>query len=276
MMFDSRLLFEPFLFEHVPESDDRLGDMVRLKTIAMGPSCKQQAIKILDFFSIDSGFLISDAAHERFWEIIYDIKMRVFSQLTFGPHEYRVDWSKKDRAFCLWYRPRDIKEDATRDLVFVRKSTVNNILHTEVRESGVHGFGLFSTIYFEPGTLLGILDGQLMTREAYEYRMKLLQASLGNLQNHFFMEWNVLGSGKLLLVRSLRTKYSYINHSDNPNVELSDTSDHTINLIANKPIQVGQELFLDYRQESLPRSYFLSNNGNYLKSIHIDPGADTC
>ncbi|MDD2749147.1 MAG: SET domain-containing protein [Acidithiobacillus sp.] len=269
--FDSNFLFSSAISHPFAENDDVLGDMIRVKTIVRGPANKAQALKILDFFGLPDSISHKEHAMESFWEIIQAIKTQVFSQLSQHKHrEWRVDWSRKDHAFCLWYRNTQKSIDQTRDIDFVRKTTLNNIEHTEIRDSGVHGFGLFATKDFEKGSLLTKLDGQLMTKEIYERQKDFFSLRLNNLSNHFFMEWNVIGKTGLLLARSMRTKYSYINHHyKNPNVIL-EPEKHLIRLVVSQNILKGEELFLDYRREALPRSYFHLRNASYLSDVNIE------
>lgn len=270
-MFDARLLFSSAIRNPYPESNDVLGDLQRIQTIVHGPSDRRQAEKILDFFGFDPVSLPHEHPHEKFWEMIYTIKMQVFHQMEHSGGEWRVDWSRADKAFCLWYRHRDHKKDATRNLDFVRKATLNNIRHTEIKNSREHGFGLFAERRFESGTLLTILDGQIITKSQYELMMDFFHLPLGHLKNHFFMEWNALSNDRLM-VRSIRTKYSYINHSANANVALRQIpKSHLIELITLEDIPEGSELFLDYRKEPLPRSYFTTPVASYLQAptVHL-------
>lgn len=269
--FDSAFLFA-FAIEHpVAENNDVLGDMIRVKTIVPGPANKAQAIKILDFFGLPDTVSHSEHAMESFWEIVHQIKIQVFNQLTQSRHkEWRVDWSRKDKAFCLWYRHTKKSLDVTRDLSFVQRTTLNNIEHTEIKDSGIHGFGLFATKDFEKDCLLTKLDGQLMTKEIYEHQKSIFALNLDKLKNHFFMEWNVIGKTGLLLVRPMRTKYSYINHDQKKaNIRL-EPEIHLIKLMTTKEIRKGEELFLDYRLEALPRSYFHLKNASYLFDVEME------
>ena len=269
--FESTFLFSSAISHPFAENDDVLGDMIRVKTIVEGPANKAQALKILDFFGLPDSISHAEHAMESFWETVYQIKMQVFSQLSKNRHkEFRVDWSRKDNAFCLWYRHVQKNIDQTRDIDFVRKTTLNNIDHTEIRDSGVHGFGLFATKDFEKGSLLTKLDGQLMTKEIYEDQKTFFALNLDNLKNHFFMEWNVIGKSGLLLVRPMRTKYSYINHDHKKSNIILEPESHLIKLVALKDIVKGEELFLDYRLEALPRSYFHLKNASYLYSVEIE------
>lgn len=269
-MFNAALLFSSAIRNPYPESSDVLGDLQRIQTLAPGPADRNQAMKILDLFGFDPISLPLEHPHEKFWEMIFTIKMQVLHQME-SHGEWRVDWSRIDKAFCLWHRHRDASKDATRNLDFVRKSTVNNIHHTSIQNSREHGFGLFAEKDFEKDTLLTILDGQVMSKEHYENLQNFFALPLHNLKNHFFMEWNAISANRLL-VRSMRTKYSYINHSaEFANVALRHGQKcHLIELISIKPLPKGSELLIDYRMEPLPRSYFSSPTAFYLHPTGIE------
>lgn len=265
--FDSAFLFGSCVNNPVRENDDVLGDMIRVKTLVPGPATRQQAVKILDFFGLPDTIPI-EHGYEYFMDLVCSIKMRVFKQMK-NKHlgEWRVDWSRRDKAFCLWFRSLDTELDVTKDLHFVHTVTVDNMAHTKIHDSKVHGFGLFAEIDFLKGHLFTKLDGQLMTKNSYEHRLKFFEMKLKNLQNQFFMEWNIFGKTDLLLVRPFRTKYSYINHhTQNANVHLEQDGP-LIKLLASKDIKAGEELFLDYRRESLPRSYFHTPTAYYLYPV---------
>lgn len=266
MNFNSHFLFQPFLndAEKNNPAAETLGDMIRVHTIVPGPADHKQALAILDYFGLPESTLMNGPhARESFWEVIEAIRIKVFQQLHVATkEEWRVNWSPKDKAFCLWYRHRNETIDATRNLQFAKATVLNNIVHSVIRESTRHGFGLFSTINIEPGCVLCILDGQIMSREQYETKSAFFHPKIKNLHPYFFMEWNAL-SGDRLLVRSMRTKYSYINHSTKPNLVLQQDGSK-VRLIADQFIRCDAEFFLDYRCEPLPRSYFSSVASSYL------------
>ncbi|MBU2769310.1 SET domain-containing protein [Acidithiobacillus ferrivorans] len=240
-----------------------LGDMLRLSTIAPGPKNKLQMPAIFSFFGLPTPHSFSETA----LELLEDIRMQVFGEmLALTGEEYRLDWSRTDGAFALWYRDRDARLDATRELTFVRANTVLNIKNTKISNSTVHGFGLFATQDIGTGKLLSVLDGQVFQCDDYEKLRQKLSYGLGRLRNHVFMEWNAL-PGDRLLARPLRTDYSYINHSLTPNLQVTASQDlHCqLELVTTRDIQHGEELFLDYNAEQLPRGYFDGAFSQYLR-----------
>ena len=96
------------------------------------------------------------------------------------------------------------------------------------------------------GEILFKLTGEVYTQEFFK-------------DKNFHGEWNALENGKFL-VRKNRTSYGFINHSKNPNCYI--TKDMHIKILKN--IQCGEEIFLDYRKESLPEDYVKGFGKTYL------------
>lgn len=149
--------------------------------------------------------------------------------------------------------------DKTQDLEFVRGTTIDTINNTVIKDSSLHGFGLFATDGIKTGQILYLFDGQIVSDDDYEKIESLLAEQMGPYKNYIFMECNHLASNTLL-VRNFRTKYSYINHSRSPNVEINY---HPMRLVSLKNIEVGEELTIDYRKElssellAKPRNQYL-------------------
>ncbi len=271
--FDTGTLFIPAAFHWRDEAlshrdTELLGDMLRIRTIVKYDGLKTP-FRILQYFGVPAD---PRKVGERVWEVVEDIRMQVFQEmLTLTGEEYRLDWSRHDRSFCLWYRDRKPQLDATKFLPFVRANTVRAIPGTEIRESRVHGFGLFALELLPASTLLSEFDGQVMLFDEYERLRVCLGFDLGRLRQHFFMEWNAL-SEDLVLVRPLRTAYSYINHHIDPNVEVICCGDR-VKLFSIRDIKPGEELFMDYRKEPLPRGYLDQPETSYLVSVDFSQNA---
>jgi len=131
--------------------------------------------------------------------------------------------------------------------IYDEKDVVDNIKNTYISKSGVHGRGLFTESVIEKNTVLCNLEGQVIPYDVYE-------------KYGFIMEWNAITEDSLL-IRTLRTKYSYINHSREPNLMIKY---NPIRIVAMTDIDIGTELFLDYRKEPLNKKYIDKKGKNYL------------
>lgn len=269
-MFDFNVgaFFIPSCFPFVDEAQksenqEYLGDMLRIRTIVPLGDKRTHAGSILNFFNIqlDACRYGTDT-----WKAVRDLRMWVFSEmLALTGDEYRLDWSRTDGAFCLFFRERDSSLDATRDIDFVTSNTLRVIGLSRIDNSYIHGFGLFSTADIFADETLGILDGQMVALADYDLIRHNLSGSIGNLRNQFFMEWNAMPDGSLL-TRSLRTNYSYINHSPNPNLALIHDARHVV-VVAARDIRADEELLLDYRRENIPEQCFTMTGSGYLREI---------
>ena len=93
----------------------------------------------------------------------------------------------------------------------------------------------------------------------YEKLRKII--NLGEYQDYIFMEWNALDP-KTLLVRAFRTKYSYINHSKTPNVEIKYSP---IRIEAIKNIDEHEEIVIDYSKEPLSEEYRADKEKSFIQ-----------
>lgn len=150
--------------------------------------------------------------------------------------------------------------DKTQDLAFVRAATIDTIKNTFIKESHLHGFGLFATGAINNEQILYLFDGQIVSTRDYEKIELLMGEQMGAYKNYIFMECNYLDVNTRL-VRNFRTKYSYINHSRSPNVEIKH---HPMRLVSLKNIVVGEELTVDYRKENLSPEYLSKPSNQYL------------
>ena len=151
-------------------------------------------------------------------------------------------------------------EQVTADLYFINKNVIDNIKFTYIAESKIHGFGLFADKNLGSGTILCFLDGQVINWDHYDEMTRTI--NLGKYQDYIFMEWNALDTNTLL-VRAFRTKYSYINHSSEPNVEVKY---NPIRIETIREIREGDEILIDYNKETLNQSYLDNQEKNFLKT----------
>jgi Tat protein secretion system quality control protein TatD with DNase activity len=113
--------------------------------------------------------------------------------------------------------------------------------YTYVKESSIEGFGLYASKDFVKGEL--IIDYKLFPENWYE--MKYIDLSEKQIRKN----WYVMIDGESCITSDKFSKFSYINHSRNPNC-FWDVDKRIIS--ANKDIKVNEELFIDYRLEPRP------------------------
>ncbi len=104
--FDTSTLFIPkaYHWRNEAKEDNQaeiMGDMLRIRTIVPNKGMKTPFL-ILQYFGVPAN---PQKVGERIWEIVEDIRMQVFHEmLALTGEEYHLDWSRRDRSFCLWYR----------------------------------------------------------------------------------------------------------------------------------------------------------------------------
>lgn len=127
---------------------------------------------------------------------------------------------------------------------------VNNILVGEIRPSRIHGNGLFALRRIFNNEILTVLDGQVVPWKLYKS------------SDPSFVEWNALPNNHLLC-RSVRTKYSFINHLRKPNLVVRIEFPF-VKVIATQNIREDEEFLLDYRLELFPKEYLKKHGATYL------------
>jgi len=154
----------------------------------------------------------------------------------------------------------DVENNKTKDLDFVKKVVIDNISFSYISNSKIHGFGLFADSNIQKNTILGILDGQIMDWNNYDNLSDFLKNEFNIYKNYIFMEWNALNN-KTLLVRPFRTKYSYINHSENPNVTIKY---NPIRIETIRKITKDEEILINYKNEPLKGDYLEGYGKSFL------------
>ena len=142
----------------------------------------------------------------------------------------------------------------------LRELTIDNLSFSYIDRSQIHGFGLFAGANIRNGTMLGILDGQVMAWDLYDRIVDHFQREITGFASELFMEWNAL-SETVLLVRPFRTKYSLINHCRKPNLKLHRDP---LRVMTARDISRNEELLLDYRDEPLRESYLDGHGKAFL------------
>jgi hypothetical protein len=112
---------------------------------------------------------------------------------------------------------------------------------TYVKKSGVEGFGLFASKDFSPGDV--VVDYNLFP--ASWYKMKYADLTQEQIARNAY----VMIDSEHCLTNDKRSKFSFINHSREPNCDWI-IRDRVI--VAAQPIFQDEELFIDYRMEPRP------------------------
>lgn len=129
-------------------------------------------------------------------------------------------------------------------------AVLDNIAHTRIAASPIHGLGLFCVDPIPAGSLLALLDGQVVPWSTYT-------------TTPLCDEWNAL-PGERLLVRPYRTRYSFINHSRTPNAAVTPLPTGQVRLETVRDVNAGDEITLDYRREPLPAEYVANHGRTFL------------
>jgi len=151
-------------------------------------------------------------------------------------------------------------DDITKSLEFVCSITLPIILDSHINKSHVHGFGLFTEKKILKGDILCLLDGQVISKNKYNEIQEIMTSKVGKYKNYFFMECNYISKDKII-ARTLRTSYSYINHSRTPNVALDY---FPLKVVALTNIDKGEEILIDYRKEPLTEEYLMRSDKTFL------------
>lgn len=133
-------------------------------------------------------------------------------------------------------------------------NVINNIPVGAIKKSTIHGYGLFAQQDISVESVLVSLDGEIVPWWVYTTNRDMAKDALH--------EWNAL-TPEMLLVRPRRTKYSFINHSRQPNCTIV-LLEKQLYVRAIIDIPRREELTLDYRLEPLPPEYLFSAGAIYL------------
>lgn len=109
----------------------------------------------------------------------------------------------------------------------------------EVRNSGIHGYGLFAIEDVAPGELMFIIRGEVIT-EAEAIRRE-------EEEENVYIFYN--GDSYIDTVKT--DKIKYINHSCEPNCEVQDGDEASLRLVSISPIKKGDEITIDYGYDEI-------------------------
>jgi uncharacterized protein len=122
---------------------------------------------------------------------------------------------------------------------------VNNFLNNFeqsiiVRESDIHGKGLFSSIFIPAGEQIMLIKGETISGEECERRE--------NEEENVYIFWN---GDDCFIDTSATEKIKYINHNCEYNCDVADNDEESLILIASRNIMPGDELTIDYGYEEI-------------------------
>ena len=110
--------------------------------------------------------------------------------------------------------------------------------YIEVKESPVHGKGLFAKIDIPEEEVLSIIKGEYIDGFECERRE-------GENNNYIF--WHC--DDNYIDVKNELMKY--INHDCDPNCYVDDGDETTLTLVSSKDIKAGEEISIDYAYEEI-------------------------
>lgn len=114
-------------------------------------------------------------------------------------------------------------------------------LQIEVRDSSVHGKGVFALEPIEAGAHIIEYAGKRITQDQAD---EMWPVDPDNPFHTFFFS---LSSGKVIDGGDGGNESRWINHSCDPNCEAVETPQgRRVNIVALRDIEVGEELFFDY------------------------------
>ena len=138
------------------------------------------------------------------------------------------------------YISTNILDDPTSNRVEVLIEE-ENAPYTYVGTSFISGLGLFAAKDIAEGDL--VIDYGMFPENWYQLKYTELS------EEQIRKNWYVMVSDELCITSDKWSKFSYINHSREPNC---DWFVRINKIVANKNIPKGTELFIDYRKEPRP------------------------
>lgn len=127
--------------------------------------------------------------------------------------------------------------------VYLPKSWVSDKL--EVRNSNIHGKGVFTKEFISKGEVVVIWGGEIVTVEEFQNGKGQKHTNVGIDDNLYLVTSN---SNEM-------TTDDFMNHSCDPNLWLDDE----VTLSAMRDIQANEELYFDYAIELIDESYIMKN-----------------
>ncbi|MCF8260708.1 MAG: SET domain-containing protein [Melioribacteraceae bacterium] len=108
-----------------------------------------------------------------------------------------------------------------------------------VKDSAIHGKGIFASKNISAGQLIMFIEGEVISGEECERREEE--------ENNVYIFWN----GNNYIDTAGTDKIKFINHHCDPNCEVTDGDTNTLQLIAKRKIYSGEEILMDYGYDEI-------------------------
>ena len=109
----------------------------------------------------------------------------------------------------------------------------------EVRESSIHGKGIFTSGDIPEGANIMIITGEVISEKECIRREEE--------ENNVYIFWN----GDNYIDANNSEVIKYINHKCDCNCEVDDNDESSLKLIAARDIKMGEELTIDYGYDEI-------------------------
>ena len=130
--------------------------------------------------------------------------------------------------------------------------TIDNLI---VKDSSVHGMGLFTTTEHKEGQIISIIKGELINADECVRR-----EDEGNVYIFYKDENEYIDA-------SNHSQLRYLNHSCNYNCDIDEDENGNLILFAAEDIQSGEELTIDYGYDEIYDYCSCNNCENKTSSI---------
>ncbi len=108
-----------------------------------------------------------------------------------------------------------------------------------VKDSGIHGKGIFLTKAVPEGTPIMIIAGEVISGDECERRE--------DEEDNVYIFWN----GDTYIDTVMTEKIKYVNHNCDFNCDVLDRDESSLLLVAYRDISAGEELTIDYGYEEI-------------------------
>jgi len=120
--------------------------------------------------------------------------------------------------------------------------------YIEVKESSIHGKGIFTLKPFKVGELVMIISGEMINADECMRRE--------NEEDNVYIFYN---GDDCFIDTANSGKIRYINHTCQPNCKVLDRSESTLILEAQRDISIGEEITINYDYEEIFESCHIHN-----------------